>query len=68
MTDIIKRLVETAHTYDEAGVHSDLELEAAEEIAQLRNKIARQRLEINLIKSCLILHPKYLYSKHKVGK
>lgn len=36
MSDIVERLRGVAHTYDEYGVHSDTELEAATEIEKLR--------------------------------
>lgn len=36
MSDIVERLRKTAHTYDEYAIHSDLELEAADEIEKLR--------------------------------
>ena len=36
MTDIVGRLRGVAHTYDEHGMHSEIELEAADEIEKLR--------------------------------
>jgi hypothetical protein len=36
MSDIVERLRSVAHTYDEHGVHSEIELEAADEIEKLR--------------------------------
>ena len=36
MSDIVERLRSAAHTYDEYGVHSEIELEAATEIEKLR--------------------------------
>lgn len=36
MSDIVERLRGVAHTYDEYGVHSEIELEAAKEIEKLR--------------------------------
>jgi hypothetical protein len=36
MSDIVERLRGAAHTYDEQGVHSEIELEAAQEIEKLR--------------------------------
>ena len=36
MSDIVERLRGVAHTYDEYGVHSEIELEAAQEIEKLR--------------------------------
>jgi hypothetical protein len=36
MSDIVERLRWTAHTYDEYGYHSEIELEAADEIEKLR--------------------------------
>jgi hypothetical protein len=44
MSDIVERLRSAAHTYDEYGVHSEIELEAADEIEKLRavlEKLAR---------------------------
>ena len=35
MSDLAKRLREVAHTCDEYGVHSEIELEAADRIAEL---------------------------------
>jgi hypothetical protein len=35
-SDIVERLRSVAHTYDEHGVHSEIELEAADEIEKLR--------------------------------
>ena len=39
MSDLVKRLRDVAHTYDEYGVHSEIELEAAARIAQLEAKL-----------------------------
>jgi len=36
MSDIVERLRGVAHTYDEHGMHSEIELEAAAEIERLR--------------------------------
>ena len=36
MSGIVERLRGVAHTYDEHGVHSDIELEAADEIEKLQ--------------------------------
>jgi hypothetical protein len=36
--DIVERLRSVAHTYDEHGVHSEIELEAANEIEKLRKE------------------------------
>ena len=33
--NLVKRLRNVAHTYDEYGVHSEIELEAADRIAEL---------------------------------
>lgn len=33
--DLVKRLRNVAHTYDEYGAHSEIELEAADRIAEL---------------------------------
>lgn len=44
-SDIVERLRSVAHTYDEQGVHSEIELEAANEIEKLRawvNKILQE--------------------------
>ena len=41
MSDIVERLRGVAHTYDEQGVHSDIELGAADEIEKLRAKAYR---------------------------
>jgi len=38
MSDIVERLRGVAHTYDEQGVHSEIELEAADEIEKLRKE------------------------------
>jgi len=46
MGDLVKRLRDVAHTYDEYGVHSELELEAAARIERLERDAARiERLE-----------------------
>lgn len=36
MNDIVERLRGVAHTYDEHGMHSEIELEAADEIEKLQ--------------------------------
>ena len=37
-SDIVERLRSVAHTYDEQGVHSEIELEAANEIEKLQEE------------------------------
>ena len=48
MTDIVKRLRIVAHTYDEYGVHSELELEAAARIERLERDFARAEAEMKI--------------------
>ena len=48
MTDIVERLRSVAHTYDEYGVHSEIELEAAKEIARLRKNFATAEHEMKV--------------------
>jgi hypothetical protein len=43
MSDIVERLRSVAHTYDEHGVHSEIELEAADEIEKLRAALQTAR-------------------------
>ena len=40
--NLVKRLRNVAHTYDEYGVHSEIELEAAKEIEKLRSALEKQ--------------------------
>lgn len=40
ISDIVERLRGVAHTYDDHGVHSDTELEAATEIEKLRRLVS----------------------------
>lgn len=42
MSDLVKRLREAAHTYDEYGVHSEIELEAADRIEELEEALQKQ--------------------------
>ena len=46
MSDLVKRLRDVAHTYDEYGVHSELELEAAARIERLERDFALAKLEM----------------------
>lgn len=48
MNDIVDRLRNVAHTYDEYGVHSEIELEAAKEIARLRKNFAAAEDEMKI--------------------
>jgi len=48
MTDIVERLRSVAHTYDEHGVHSEIELEAAKEIERLRKYFATAEEEMKI--------------------
>ena len=48
MSDLVKRLRDVAHTYDEYGVHSELELEAAARIERLERDFARAEEEMNI--------------------
>jgi hypothetical protein len=43
MSDIVERLRGVAHTYDEYGMHSEIELEAANEIEKLRAALQTAR-------------------------
>ena len=42
VTDIVERLRERAHEFDEYAWHSDIELEAADEIERLRKQLHYQ--------------------------
>ena len=42
MSDLVKRLREVAHTCDEYGVHSEIELEAADRIAELEAELKKE--------------------------
>lgn len=46
MSDLVKRLRDVAHTYDEYGVHSELELEAAARIERLERDFALAKQEM----------------------
>lgn len=48
MTDIVERLRAAAHTYDEYGVHSETELDAAKEIERLRKNFATAEHEMKV--------------------
>jgi hypothetical protein len=48
MTDIVDRLRNVAHTHDEYGVHSEIELEAAKEIERLRKNFATAEHEMKV--------------------
>ena len=48
MSDIVERLRGVAHTYDEHGVHSEIELEAAKEIERLRKNFSMAEHEMKI--------------------
>lgn len=48
MSDIVERLRSVAHTYDEYGVHSEIELAAANEIDRLRKHFAMAEHEMKV--------------------
>jgi hypothetical protein len=48
MTDIVDRLRNVAHTHDEYGVHSEIELEAAKEIERLRKNFVTAEHEMKV--------------------
>ena len=48
MSDIVDRLRNVAHTHDEYGVHSEIELEAAKEIERLRKNFATAEHEMKV--------------------
>ena len=48
MTDIVERLRGVAHTYNEYGAHSEIELEAAKEIERLRKNFATAEHEMKV--------------------
>ena len=48
MSDIVERLRSVAHTHDEYGVHSEVELAAAKEIERLRKHFAMAEHEMKV--------------------